>query len=56
MDHLAFEVSSRDELREWEEGLRERGIEYTPSVDTPIGTVVVFRDPDRIQLEFWLPI
>jgi len=23
--------------------------------ETPIGTLVVFREPDNIQLEFWLP-
>ncbi|MDQ1449420.1 MAG: hypothetical protein QOC79_2391, partial [Actinomycetota bacterium] len=32
-----------------------RGIAFTPITDTPIGSVIVFRDPDNIQLEFWLP-
>ena len=36
--------------------LERRGISFTPAVETPIGTVVVFRDPDNIQLEFWLPV
>ena len=55
LDHLAFGVSSRSELEEWEQLLRERGIPFTPIAETPIGSVVAFRDPDNIQLEFWLP-
>ncbi len=55
LDHLAFGVSSEDELAAWEAELEIRGIEYTPAVNTPIGKVIVFRDPDNIQLEFWLP-
>lgn len=55
LDHLAFGVSSRAELQAWEQTLREAGIPFTPITETPIGTVIVFRDPDNIQLEFWLP-
>ena len=55
MDHVAFGVDDRDELQAWERRLAERGIVYTPIADTPIGSVIVFRDPDGIQLEFWLP-
>ena len=55
LDHFAFTVSSRDELTAWEGELERRGITFTPTTDTPIGTVIVFRDPDNIQLEFWLP-
>lgn len=55
LDHLAFEVTSAEELAAWEAELAARDVEYTPAAETPIGTVVVFRDPDRIQLEFWLP-
>jgi glyoxylase I family protein len=55
LDHFAFTVASRDELTAWEGELAKRGITYTPAVETPIGTVVVFRDPDNIQLELWLP-
>jgi glyoxylase I family protein len=56
LDHLAFGVSSREELDGWQEELDRRGITFTPAVATPIGTVVAFRDPDNIQLEFWLPL
>ena len=55
MDHLAFGVSSQEELTAWETALDERDIPFTPTADTPIGKVVVFRDPDNVQLEFWLP-
>jgi glyoxylase I family protein len=55
LDHLAFAVSSRDELEGWEQTLSDAGIHFTPIVDMPIGSVIVFRDPDNIQLEFWLP-
>jgi glyoxylase I family protein len=55
LDHLAFAVSSRDELEAWQSVLDEKGIPFSPIAETPIGTVVVLRDPDNIQLEFWLP-
>jgi glyoxylase I family protein len=55
MDHFAFGVSSRAELESWERRLREVGVPFTPIADSPIGPVVVFRDPDNIQLEFFLP-
>ena len=56
LDHVAFAVSSADELAAWEAELAKRQITYTPAAVTPIGTVVVFRDPDNTQLEFWLPM
>jgi catechol 2,3-dioxygenase-like lactoylglutathione lyase family enzyme len=55
MDHVAFGVTSRDELEAWQAELERRGVTYTPIAETPIGQVIVFRDPDGIQLEFWLP-
>jgi glyoxylase I family protein len=55
LDHFAFTVSSRAELDAWERHLDERGVPFTPVAETPIGSVIVFRDPDNIQLEFWLP-
>ena len=54
LDHFAFGVSSRAELEAWQDELEARGIEYSPIAETPIGQVIVFRDPDNIQLEFWL--
>jgi glyoxylase I family protein len=55
LDHFAFGVSSRAELEGWEQRLREAGVAFTPIADSPIGPVIVFRDPDNIQLEFFLP-
>jgi len=55
LDHLAFGVATRAELEDWEKELSSRGITFTPIAETPIGSVIVFRDPDNIQLEFWLP-
>jgi glyoxylase I family protein len=56
LDHLAFGVKDRSELEAWERELTSRGVKFTPITETPIGSVIVFRDPDNIQLEFWLPI
>jgi glyoxylase I family protein len=56
LDHFAFGVASRAELEAWERELETREIVYSPIAETPIGSVIVFRDPDNIQLEFWLPV
>jgi catechol 2,3-dioxygenase-like lactoylglutathione lyase family enzyme len=53
LDHFAFSVSSRADLDDWARELDARGVAHAPVADTPIGSVVVFRDPDNIQLEFW---
>jgi len=55
LDHFAFGVSSLEVLQAWEDRLQEMGVIHSPIAETPIGTVIVFRDPDNIQLEFWLP-
>jgi len=55
LDHFAFGVATRAELEDWEKELSARGITFTPIAETAIGSVIVFRDPDNIQLEFWLP-
>jgi glyoxylase I family protein len=56
LDHIAFTVSSRDELEVWQDVLAEKGIPFSPIAESPIGTLVVLRDPDNIQLELWLPL
>jgi len=55
LDHIAFAVSSRDELEAWQVLLTEKGIPFSPIAESPIGTLVALRDPDNIQLELWLP-
>jgi glyoxylase I family protein len=51
LDHFSFGVSSHAELEAWEEQFTELGIEHTPVIDAQGYSVVVFRDPDNIQLE-----
>ncbi|PXY31507.1 VOC family protein [Prauserella muralis] len=56
LDHVAFKVGSRAELSEWERRLADYGVTYTPATPSrtaPGSEVVVFRDPDGIQLEVW---
>ena len=49
-------MPDRDALAAFERKLVEMGAVHTPACDTPVGTVVVFRDPDGIQGEFFLPL
>lgn len=51
LDHLSFDVESRDELEEWVVHLDACGVDHSPIKDESYGSVVVFRDPDNIQLE-----
>ena len=52
LDHVGFGVSSRTELDAWEARLTELGVEHSPINDQQGYSVLVFRDPDNIQLEF----
>jgi glyoxylase I family protein len=52
LDHVGFLVSSHAELEAWESRLTELGVEHSPINDEMEGFgVLVFRDPDNIQLE-----
>jgi catechol 2,3-dioxygenase-like lactoylglutathione lyase family enzyme len=51
LDHISFLVPSRDALDEWEARLTELGVEHSPVNEQPGYSVLVFRDPDNIQLE-----
>lgn len=51
LDHVGFLVSSRAELDAWEARLSEFGVEHAPITDGEGYAVLVFRDPDNIQLE-----
>jgi glyoxylase I family protein len=56
LDHVAFQVSSVAELAEWEDRLAEFGVHFTPAAPSRTldgSRVIVFRDPDGIQLEIW---
>jgi glyoxylase I family protein len=55
LDHLAFAVPHGD-IQQWADRLDRLGIPHspvTPSVLQPDLRVLVFRDPDAIQLEFF---
>lgn len=54
LDHIAFGCASRNELGEWLERLEELGIEHGEIVDAFYGSGLAFRDPDNIQLEFFV--
>ncbi len=55
LDHLEFLVAERADLDDWAARLDELGIEHSGVKDfdyTP-NSMVTFRDPDNIQLEFF---
>lgn len=52
-DHLGLEVDSRARLVEWQGHFERLGVTYTPIVDREYGSVLTFKDPDRIQFELF---
>jgi glyoxylase I family protein len=56
LDHLAFTAPSESALHSLAEKLQAAGVE-TQGVETyhTGNKYVAFRDPDNIQLEYWLP-
>ncbi len=52
LDHVSFLVHSRAELVDWQARLTEFGVGHSPINDQEGYSVLVFRDPDNIQLEF----
>ena len=65
LDHVGLAVPSRADLVAWQAHLEEMGVErssaanrpctQSPIADRPYGSVLVFRDPDNIQLEMFAP-
>jgi glyoxylase I family protein len=56
LDHLAFGVEDVAELADWADRLEAAGVTHSPiaaSRAVPGARVLVFRDPDGIQLEFY---
>jgi glyoxylase I family protein len=57
LDHVAFHVADRAELDAWADHLDRQGVPHsgiTESIEPFPYAVLVFRDPDNIQLElFW---
>ena len=54
LDHLAFAVADRDEMEKWVAHLDAKGVAHSGIIDIGFGPTVVFRDPDNIQLEFFV--
>ncbi|MBW0017898.1 MAG: VOC family protein [Mycobacterium sp.] len=54
LDHLAFRVADRDELERWVRHLDAHGVTHSGVIDIGFGATVVFRDPDNMQLEFYV--
>jgi glyoxylase I family protein len=52
LDHIEFEVTSLDELEQWRDRLDALRISHSGIKDDHI---IVVRDPDNIQFEFFLP-
>ena len=65
LDHVGFAVPTRADLEAWQDHLETHGVvrsdaadkplTQSPIADEPYGSVLVFRDPDNIQLEFFAP-
>jgi glyoxylase I family protein len=56
LDHLAFAVTDRAELEAWAARLAAAGVIHSPVTaanSIPGAAVLVFRDPDNIQLELF---
>lgn len=56
LDHLAFAVADQDQLQAWAQRLDAAGVEHSGVKVTPTtgSALIAFRDPDNIQLEFYL--
>jgi glyoxylase I family protein len=63
LDHVGLAVTTRAELEEWERHLDANGVSVADEaakpltrsaiIDAPYASVIVFRDPDNIQLELF---
>jgi glyoxylase I family protein len=56
-DHIAFQVADRAQVEAWIARFDQLGVRHAELVHTPItgSYLVVFRDPDNIQLEMYAP-
>jgi glyoxylase I family protein len=53
LDHVAFRCADRAAVEEWAAHLDQIGVTHSGIKDVPYGSVLTFRDPDNIQLEFY---
>jgi catechol 2,3-dioxygenase-like lactoylglutathione lyase family enzyme len=54
LDQIAFGCNDREELESWPARLDALGIDHGEIIDAWYGSGLAFRDPDNIQLEFFL--
>lgn len=52
LDHISFMVANRAELDTWQTHLADNRVDHSPITDRDGYSVLAFRDPDNIQLEF----
>jgi glyoxylase I family protein len=50
LDHIAFQVEDASEIEQWQARLQDAGVQCNRS-DLPELSILVFRDPDNIQIE-----
>jgi glyoxylase I family protein len=65
LDHVGFKVPLRTDLQAWQRHLEDNGVQPAAAAESPLtqspiadesyGSVLVFRDPDNIQLELFAP-
>jgi catechol 2,3-dioxygenase-like lactoylglutathione lyase family enzyme len=55
MDHLAFTVADRATLEAWRDHFEANGVEHSEIKPSAMGDVIIFRDPDNVQLEVYAP-
>jgi glyoxylase I family protein len=53
LDHLALRVPDRTALEAWAKHFDHLGVEHSGVQEEQGGPLIVFRDPDNIQLELW---
>jgi glyoxylase I family protein len=53
LDHLSFACADTAGVQAWAARCEELGIEHSGIVERPYGVLLVVRDPDNIQLEFY---
>ena len=59
LDHLSLRVAESTEVDSWRQWFADNGVTHSPDAPgaVPGSRVLVFRDPDNIQLEiFWEPV
>jgi glyoxylase I family protein len=54
LDHLSFRVDGVDQLEQWRARFDDLGVAHQALRQEDFGAVLIFRDPDRIQLELFV--